>query len=143
MNDNTNSTSTTNAPARVRAIPAVYDEQKNLYLNSKDGSFIITKTSGKNKDIKQLNIAPNYEPKTITSLQDICSEYIFNYCASNGYEEWLIEAENKSTEDERFLPIVFRSLFADRFCPNIVNETTKPMTVRRAIARLAENRKAS
>lgn len=140
---NTCESTTNNAPARVRAIPAIYDEQKNLYINSKDGSFLITKKSGKRKEIKQLNIAPNYEPTNITSLQDICSAYIFNYCVSNGYEDWLIEANDKSTEDGRFLPIVFRSMFAERFCPNIVNEPAKQMTVRRAIARVAEQRKVS
>lgn len=140
---NTCENTTTNAPARVSAIPAILDEQKNLYFNSKDGSFIITKESGKSKEIKRFNIAPNYEPKNITSIQDICSEYIFNYCVSNGYVDWLIEAESASTKNARFLPSVFRSKFAERFCPNIVNEPAKQMTVRRAIARLAEQRKAS
>ena len=140
---NTSENATTNAPARVSAIHAILDEQKSLYINSKDGSFIITKESGKSKEIKLYNIAPDYEPKNITSIQDICSEYIFNYCVSNGYADWLIEAESASTKNARFLPSVFRSKFAERFCPNIVNEPAKQMTVRRAIARLAEQRKAS
>lgn len=143
MNDNMNSTSTNDVHSRVRAIPAIYDEQKRLFVNSKDGSFIITKKSGKSKEVKQLNIAPDYEPKLITSIQDICSEYIFNYCTSNGYEDWIIDADASSTEDGRFLPTVYRSMFAEKFCPNIVNEPIKQITPRQAIARIAEQRKVS
>ena len=105
-------------PARVLTSPYVIrDEETRLLVSKKDGSFFITKTSGKHKKDKTYNIAPDFIPQYTS---DVCSEFIFNYCKANGQMAWLKEhREQCVSESGNPLNIKLRGEFVDAFFKSI------------------------
>lgn len=117
---NTNSTSTTNAPAQDMELELANVKKDNitrLLINEDDNSFIIQKVSGKRNEVRTYNIAPDFIP---TAIDEICSAFIYNYCKANGHMKWLKERKAKSvSKNGHPLPIKLQKFFIDEFFPQI------------------------
>lgn len=103
----------------------VKDENGNALR--KDGKFVWEEV------IKKYHIEPSFIPKKI---DEICEEFIQNYCEANGEEDWLIDQYSQKEpvyikdkndkkkivevkeQDKSFVSI--RSAFANKFFPDII-----------------------
>lgn len=97
----------------------------------------ITKISGKEKKEITYRIDADFAP---TDINDICIEFIENYCVAKKETGWLVDTVSKSIVDKtgkkRDYPFVsIRADFVKKFFPEIVKGTSKGETIKERILR--------
>lgn len=97
----------------------------------------ITKISGKEKKEITYRIDADFTP---TDINDICIEFMENYCIAKKETEWLVDTVSKRIVDkkgkERDYPFVsLRADFVKKFFPEIIKGEDKKETIKQRILR--------